>query len=173
MNVIDKYRGWEVDLIREDVKKNTFPYAVCMINLEYDFNLGTLIRNANAFGAKEVFYVSNSRKWDRRSAVGTHNYTMLRHIPIDEFSLLADQYNFVAIENNVDSVPLGNFEWPENPLLIFGSENMGISQDIIDMCKATVEIPMFGSVRSLNVGTSSGIVMNDFVTKYNNIISQA
>jgi tRNA G18 (ribose-2'-O)-methylase SpoU len=169
MNVINKYKTWEVDLIRADVKANTLPYAVCMINLEHDFNFGTLIRNANAFGVRDVFYVSDSKKWDRRGAVGTHHYTDIHHLKtIEDLMLYRDAYTFVAIESHKKSVPLSTFQWPKNPMLIFGSESEGIPNRFIQGCQHVVEIPMLGSVRSLNVGTCSGIVMNDFVTKFQN-----
>ena len=60
MNVLDKYKEWQVDLIKREVEKNTFPYAVLMENWGSDFNLSTLVRNANAFGAKEVFYLKEN-----------------------------------------------------------------------------------------------------------------
>ena len=165
MNVIDKYKQWEVDLIRQDVQAKTFPYAICMINLEYDFNFVTLVRNSNGFGVRDVYYVSEKKKWDKRAAVGTYNYTNVNQITIDDLLNMRSTHSLVAIENNVESVPLGSFKWPKNPLIIMGSENQGIPQYILDQCHYTVEIPMFGSVRSLNVGTASGIVLNDYVTK--------
>lgn len=165
MNVIDKYRGWETDLIKTDVKAQTLSYGVCMINLEYDFNFGTLVRNCNAFGVRDVFYVSDKKKWDKRSAVGTYNYTNVTHLTtLDELLALQKSYIFVGIENNCDAEPLHKFEWPRNPLIIFGSENLGIPHEVLDLCKYTVEIPMMGSVRSLNVGTASGIVLHNYMT---------
>ena len=168
MNVVDKYKGWEVDLIRQDVQANVLDHAICMVNFEYDFNLGTLVRNANAFGAREVFYVQDRKKWDRRSSVGVQNYTDVIHLKTlyDLFDL-RDKYTFVAVENGIGAKRLGKFKWPKNSLIIMGSENQGIPQDVLNFCQYKVEIPMMGSVRSLNVGTASGIVLNDYVSKYN------
>ena len=76
MNVLDEYKSWAPEKIKTEIKKNTFPYAVMMQHIGGDYNISTLIRNANAFGAKEVYYYGR-RKWDRRGAVGTHHYTDL------------------------------------------------------------------------------------------------
>lgn len=169
MNVQNKYKNWAVDLIREDVQKKTLPYAVCMINFEHDFNIGTLIRNANAFGAKEVFYLSDKKRWDRRGAVGTQNYTNITYLrSLEELYDLSNRYVFVAVEQCGNSIPLSTYKWDKSSLIIFGSESEGLSDEILENVDYKIEIPMMGSVRSLNVGTASGIVLHDYMIKNKN-----
>jgi tRNA G18 (ribose-2'-O)-methylase SpoU len=164
-NVVDKYKGWHADLIKKDLNAHTFPYAAMMQSWG-DFNMGTMIRNANAFAAKEVFYCGK-RKWDRRGAQGTYNYTSVSFLEdLDSVKALTEKYHLIAIDNVPGATPLNLFDWPHNSLMIFGSEGEGISKDILNLCERIVEIPMYGSVRSLNCGTSSGIVMADYVRKY-------
>tara|TARA_R110000824_G_scaffold179573_1_gene359807 strand:+ start:207 stop:788 length:582 start_codon:yes stop_codon:yes gene_type:complete len=167
MNVIDKYKEWQVDLIKEEVQKNAFPYAALMENWGSDYNLSTLIRNANAFGAKEVFYLKEKKKWDTRGAVGTHHYSNVQHLSsYEEVEELKKRYKFVAIENGLSAArTLANYEWKADTLLVFGEEGNGLSKQILAMCEDIVYIPQYGSVRSLNVGTTSGIIMNDLVSK--------
>jgi len=167
MNVIDKYKEWQVDLIREEVQKNAFPYAVLMENWGSDYNLSTLIRNANAFGAKEVFYLKEKKKWDPRGAVGTQHYTNVEHLSsYEEVDKLKKRYKFVAVENGLwHAETLVNYKWAPDTLLVFGEEGNGLSERLLAMCEDVVYIPQYGSVRSLNVGTTSGIIMNDLVSK--------
>lgn len=168
MNVQNKYKGWEVDLIRDDVQKNTFDYACCMWNMNYDFNIGTMIRNANAFGVRNVYYLSDRKKWDRRAAVGVQNYTNINYLKtVEELEVLKTAYTFVGVENNIErhSVPLQSFSWPSRPLILFGCENMSLPDELLDLCDTLVEIPLYGSVRSLNVGSCSAIVFNDYINK--------
>ena len=125
-NITDKYKGWQEDLIKSDLKQKAFPYAVMMEHWG-DFNLGTLIRNANAFGAQEVFYFGQ-RKWDKRGAVGTYKYTNLIFLETTEELLdLKSRYTIIGIDNVPGSVPITNFVWPTNPLLVFGDEGFGKS----------------------------------------------
>ena len=49
--------------------------------------------------------------------------------------------------------------------MIFGEESQGLTEEMLKLCDYAVEITQYGSVRSLNVGTSSGIVMFDYVSK--------
>jgi tRNA G18 (ribose-2'-O)-methylase SpoU len=59
-----------------------------------------------------------------------------------------------------------NFEDTEEPIFIFGSENMGLSENILASSAIILTIPNYGSVRSLNVGTVSGIVMGTYRNYY-------
>lgn len=167
-NVADRYKGWMIDLIREDLDKQSFPYAVLMEHWQNDFNLGTLIRNANAFGARDVYYVGK-RRWDRRGSVGTYHYTNLQYLEEFEAGMLdlASRYTIVGVDNMPGAAPIDSFEWPDNTLMVFGEEGIGLTEPMLKHCKHLVEIPMYGSVRSLNCGTASGIVMYDYVTKHN------
>lgn len=164
-NVIDKYKGWMEDLIKKDLSEKSFPYAVMMENWQGDFNIGTMIRNANAFSAKEVFYIGK-RKWDRRGAVGTYKYLDLTHLSsIEELEEKKKEYTLIGIDNVPGSVPIDSFDWPDNSLMIFGEEGTGLTSEVQKLCSSIVEIPMYGSVRSLNAGSSSAIIMFDYVTK--------
>lgn len=162
MNVINEYKTWSTAKIKEDLDRKSFPYSIMMQHINGDFNISTFIRNGNAFGAKEIFYLGK-RKWDRRGAVGCHNYKQLTHLKdIEDFLSLKEKYRLIGIDNNLErnAIELNNFEPNENDLYIFGEEGSGILEEILDACEKLVYIKQFGSVRSLNVGTASGIIMN-------------
>jgi len=168
-NVVDKYKGMPESEIKKDLEANCHPFAVMMEHWKGDFNISTMIRNANAFNAKEVFYIGK-KKWDRRGSVGTHNYTTINYVDSYEaFLALRDIYTLIAIENNHSQTQeLTNFNWnslKKPPLMIFGEEGEGLTLPTLKLCEYVIEIPQYGSVRSLNVGTSSGIVMYDYITK--------
>ena len=172
-NVIDRYKNWSTESIKRDLQRTSNPFAVCMEHWQGDFNISTLIRNANAFNAEKVFYLGKKR-FDRRGTVGSHHYVDLVFLDgsVSKLVDLKKQYTFVAIDNNVpNTYKLGNFNWAElkkPPLLIFGEEGVGLTKETLKLADYTVEIPQFGSVRSLNVGTSSGIVMYALVESLRN-----
>ena len=165
-NIIDEFKGMSNEEIRQILHDRSFHFGFAMSHVQGDFNLATVLRNANAFGAREAYYYGGKRQWDRRGSVGVHNYTFFQHLKtIDELKSLKERYTFIGIDNVPGSESLYEFDWPDNPLMIFGEEGSGLSQDILELCSKIVMIPQYGSVRSLNVGTASGIVMNDFVMK--------
>jgi len=165
-NVTDEYKSRSVEEIKKDLRSKAHPFAVLMEHWKGDFNISTMIRNANAFNASQVFYIGRKR-FDRRGTVGTHHYVDLNYLnDFEELMKLKEKYVFVGLDNNLDCcVPMETFEWPDNALMIFGEEGEGISPLLLKECAYCVNIPQYGSVRSLNVGTSSGIAMYDWIQK--------
>ena len=177
-NVIDRFKNMPDEEIKKELQRTAHPVAVCMEQWQGDFNISTLIRNANAFNVEKVFYFGRKR-YDRRGTVGTHNYTDIQFLDggYRQLETLKDQYTFVGIDNNVSqkTFKLGEFDWnmlSKPPLMIFGEEGTGLTQQAIQMCHILVEIPQYGSVRSLNVGTSSGVLLYDYVNYLKNSIDQ-
>lgn len=163
-NIIDHYHYWKNEAILADLDSKRKPFAVLCSNLAIDFNIGTVIRNANAFLAEKV-YVYGHRQWDRRGAVGTQNYTHFKYVmTIDELDGI-EGYTWVGMDNIPGATPVEEFEWPEHPLICLGQEQLGLPDEILDRCEQRVYISQYGSVRSLNVGVASGIAMYDFCSK--------
>ena len=168
-NIIDHYHYWKHDAILADLESKRHNFSVLCTNLYNDFNISTVVRNANAFLAKEVI-IYGSRKWDRRGAVGSHNYNRMKYFSEDQFNDLVryiDSYTVVCVDNIESASTLSEHEWPrvQHTLLVFGQEQVGIPQNILDLADDVVYIPQYGSVRSLNVGTASGIVMHEYCSK--------
>lgn len=165
-NVVDDFKNLSKEQIKAQLKATAFPYAVCFENVINDFNMATGIRNANAFNAREIFYIGDKR-FDRRGMCGVHNYSDLKWLAsLDDLVALKKEYVFVGIDNVAGSIPISSHCWKKNTLMIFGSEGVGLTPVTKKMCDAIVHINQFGSVRSLNVGTASGIIMHDFINRY-------
>lgn len=177
LNPEENYRAWQRNVadhlkekseeeIKQILRETANPFAVCFEHWIGDFNMSTGVRNANGFNAREIYYIGE-RKWDRRGAVGVHNYTDIQWIPtVEDLIALRDKYTFVGIDNVPGSVPMANYEWPENTMMVFGEEGPGLTPAMQAWCKDIVHIEMFGSVRSFNCGSASAIAMYDFVSKY-------
>jgi tRNA G18 (ribose-2'-O)-methylase SpoU len=143
-----------------------------MMQIQGDFNFGTVVRNANAFGAREAFYYGPRKKWDRRSAVGTYHYTKVSWIPESEGlgSILELKETYPTFVG-VDILPgisscMEEYAWKPGTLMIFGEERRGLSPEMLDICDDVIHITQRGSVRSINVGTAAGIAMFDFGRNY-------
>lgn len=170
-NVIDDFKPLSVEEIRTKLNASAFPFAVCMENWIGDFNFGSCIRNANAFNAKEIFYVG-ARKFDRRGAQGTYHYKDVKFLPsIEDLKDLKRQYRFIGIDNVRGSKSIKNYSWFKNagrdlpPLVIFGEEGCGLTPDMQYLCEEILHIDMYGSVRSLNAATASGIIMHSITSQ--------
>ncbi len=174
-NLIDHYKYWTDDAIRADldVKRNNFSVVCC--NIGNDFNIATVIRNANAFLAREVVIYGN-KKYDRRGTVGTHHYTNFRHVKSIEnlntyveevVSQFEGKVKLLGIDNVSQAQDVNAYEFDPNIhyVMIFGQEQIGVPENVLSMCDDLLYIPQYGSVRSINVGTASGIIMNNYCAK--------
>jgi tRNA G18 (ribose-2'-O)-methylase SpoU len=166
-NVIDHYKYWTDEAIRAALDERRNPFALLLENFAHDFNVSQAIRNANAFLAEEI-WICGRRKWDRRGAVGTHNYEHINLAPtseevIDDFR--SRGWRIVCLDNIDGAEDMRDFEWPQKSLMVFGQEDIGVSQTALDKADDVVYIPQLGSTRSLNVGCASGIAMYDWHSK--------
>ncbi len=168
-NVVDHLKWMSTPEINQELEINAKNFGLLLVNIDYDINTGTIIRAGNVFGAREVVLYGR-KKFDRRASVGAEFYTKFRQIEFeDQLEILIKDYDVVvALENNLpNTISLSEFIWDKNLkyLICVGQEGSGLPDNILKICKYTVEIPSFGSVRSLNVGVASSIVMYDYVTK--------
>ncbi|MFI5045170.1 MAG: TrmH family RNA methyltransferase [Acidimicrobiales bacterium] len=164
-NVIDRYRYWSREAIVADLDERRFDVHVAVENFQHDFNIGTVVRNANAFGAKAVHIVGR-RRWNRRGAMVTDRYQHVEHH--DSVAALADWadgegLSLVGIDNLDGSVPIETVTLPERCVLLFGQEGPGLSADAHSRCSLVCSITMFGSTRSINAGVASGIALHAWI----------
>lgn len=167
-NIIDYYYYWDNEAILADLDSKRHNFTVLASNIQGDFNIGTVIRNANAFLAKEVI-IYGRKKYDRRGTVGTHTYTHFRHVrEVEDLTGIFEQFGLVVgIDNIPGAKPIETYQWNHNipTLMCFGQEHVGLPKEILDKCHDVVYISQYGSVRSLNVGTASGIAMYSYLLK--------
>ena len=164
--VIDYYQYWETEAIKADLDTKRHNFSVLCCHIQGDFNIGSVIRNANAFLASEVV-IYGRKRWDRRGAVGTHNYTNLKYVKKDESLDWLKDYHVVAMDNIPGAVPIDDYKWPEDKpvVMVFGEEGAGVHQNVLDLADDIVYIKQYGSTRSLNVGCASAVAMQDYCRK--------
>jgi rRNA methylases len=163
-NVVDRYRYWRVEAIVADLDLRRHPFAVAIENWRHDLNIGTVVRTANAFLAREVIIVGN-RRWNRRGAMVTDRYQHIRHVPaVPDLAGLG--YEIVAIDNLPGAVPLEGFALPTNALLLFGQEGTGLSDGARQVAGTVCSIAQYGSTRSINAGVAAGIAMHTWINQH-------
>jgi tRNA G18 (ribose-2'-O)-methylase SpoU len=167
-NVVDRYRYWTLEAIVADLDTRRHAFHVAIENWQHDFNIGTVVRTANAFLAREVHIVGN-RRWNRRGAMVTDRYQHVRHhaTPAD----LADHVHaqgvrLLGIDNLPGSSPLETLALPRDVCLLFGQEGPGLSGEAREVCDDTFSIAQFGSTRSINASAAAAIAMHTWVRQH-------
>ncbi len=167
-NVVDGYRYWTVEAIRADLLARAHPFHVAIENWQHDFNIGAVVRNANAFGAAGVHIVGR-RRWNRRGAMKTDAYLEVHQHPDVEAFVgwgAAEDLPIVGIDNLPGAIDVRGFALPRRCVLLFGQEGPGLSEGARAAATAVVSIPQFGSTRSINAGAASAIAMFEWVRRH-------
>lgn len=169
------------DRVRDFRCKN----LIAVIELPEDMkNIGTIIRNVNALGVEKAYVVSAqnslSADWQQMRSNSTLMAVSVSAIKwsfvkkfTDTESCLAhlEKNGFVSVVTSPHTkgrknVVLHEGDYTKHKKLAvwFGNEKHGISQLALERSELCVNIPMFGIIESLNLGTSSGIVLYE-ITK--------
>ncbi len=167
-NVVDRYRYWKHEAIVADLDTRRHDFHVAIENWKHDLNIGTVVRTANAFLAREVHIVGR-RRWNRRGAMVTDRYQHIRHHPtIADFLNWArsQQLPIIGVDNLPGATPLETVELPRRCVLLFGQEGPGLSQEAWEACDMVCSIAQYGSTRSINAGVASGIAMHAWIRQH-------
>jgi tRNA (guanosine-2'-O-)-methyltransferase len=142
-------------------------------------NIGTVIRNVNALGVEKVYVVDPRRSlpndWQdlrdqkaiSKASVSAVKWTFVRRF--DSTEACFDHLEKKGFKSIVTSPHVkgktsiflheGDYTIHAKLAVWFGSEALGISDLAVERSEMCVCIPMFGMIESLNLGTSSGIVL--------------
>ena len=167
-NVVDRYRYWRRDAIVADLDTRRHPFHVAVENWEHDLNIGTVVRNANAFLAAAVHIVGR-RRWNRRGAMVTDRYQHVRHHPtLDAFAEWAGDHALpvLGIDNLPGALPVDTYALPERCALLFGQEGPGLSPEARELSVAVLAIRQFGSTRSINAAAASAVAMHEWIRRH-------
>ena len=167
-NVVDRYRYWTMEAITADLDTRRHAFHVAIENWQHDFNIGTIVRTANAFLAAEVHIVGR-RRWNRRGAMVTDRYQHIRHHETAAglgTAMRADGIPVLGIDNLPGSQPLETLRLPRRVCLLFGQEGPGLSEEAREVCDGTFSIAQFGSTRSINASAAAAIAMHTWVVQH-------
>ena len=169
------------DTIKAFRCKNLIAVLECPSDM---FNIGTVIRNVNALGVEKVYVVDPAHAladdWQdlrertklSKLSVSAVKWTFVKRFDsTDECFDHLEKKNFKSIVTSPhvkgkSNVVLhdGDYTIHSKLAVWFGSEARGISDRAVERSEMCVSIPMYGFVDSLNLGTSTGIVLYE-VTK--------
>jgi len=161
--------------IKEFKRATKTPITIILDNVRSAINVGSIFRTSDAFLIENIILCGITAtppdKEIRKAALGSTNSVKWESFEntIDAVSKLKDEgYHIIGIEQADKSTMLNNFSLPKKPIaIIMGNEVNGVSQEIIDVCNAVIEIPQFGTKHSLNISVTTGIVIWDLWKKLN------
>ena len=152
--------------IKETLKEVRHPIDVAVFDSANYFNLGSIIRMCHNFLVRRIYAIDT--KFYKKATMGAHKFEDIHKVTMDEFLQEASSRNLVVFERRpeLESKDLISYEWPELPLVVFGSEKSGIPDELLEAATDIVSIPMFGVHNDHNVACAASIAIYDFVSKH-------
>ena len=150
------------------------PLCLVLDNIRSLNNIGSVFRSADAFLIDKIYLCGITATPPHRdihkTALGaTENvaWEYVENTLARVEKLKKENVAVWAVEQTEDSVPLNQFQPPKNTrhAFVLGNEVKGVSQEVVDACGQTLEIPQFGTKHSLNISVTAGVVLWDFFTK--------
>lgn len=167
-NVEDRFRYWTMASIVAELDRSRSGLHVAIENWEHDFNIGSIVRTANAFNVA-AFHIVGRRRWNRRGAMVTDRYQHeFHHQDADGLaSWAADRgLPLVGVDNIPGSVAIEGLALPAPCVLVLGQEGPGLSAAMRAACSPVVHITQHGSTRSMNAGAAAAIAIYEWTRQH-------
>ena len=128
------------------------------------YNVGAIFRSAEAFGISRIILVEGTASPEHvralRTSRGTTTVVPWTFMPESEVVSFLHGYDpacVIALE--LGGTSINEFAFPSRGVAVLGSEEFGISPEVLSCCGSRVTIPMGGSKGSLNVSVAAGILL--------------
>ncbi len=139
-------------------------------------NIGSLFRVADSFGVKKILFgntnVDTSSARLKRTARSTQNWIPMED-NIDLVAVIAELctkgYTPIALEITEKSIALNTLSIFKNAkiIVVLGDEQLGVSADVLELCKKHVHIPMYGKNSSMNVVQAASVALYEITKQLN------
>lgn len=189
-NVHDQFKGLSDESLLGEFEKARIPLRIAFTNLTHDFNKASCLRLFVGIGAEQFYFLNKpnnqianhpegTKHFDKRGAVGMHNYAQISHYDINRYNELfaemrADGYTIIAVDNTPGYDPqlVYDVKLPEKSFLIFGEEKLGIPTELIDEADMMVFLPMLApGPRSFNVSSAAAGLGFEYIRQNRHLTS--
>lgn len=141
---------------------------VCCAPLRSQINLSRIVRAAGCCGVSRVIGCGTAKVIDRIARDGAEAVTLesRRTLPPVLKKLKSEGWRLVGLEQTSNSQSLYDFTFPKQTALVVGNERQGLTQEVLDLLDAVVEIPVYGLPHSHNVATATAIALYEYCRQY-------
>lgn len=147
------------------------PVIVILDDVRSMHNVGSVFRTGDAFAVEAIYLCGYTPAPPHRdihkTALGATETVKWQHFAKNTDAIQAAKdagYKIYAIEQAHNSISLEQFDWQGDKIaLVFGNEVTGVSDEVLQLADACIEIPQWGSKHSLNISVSAGVVLWEMV----------
>lgn len=152
------------------LSRRTKHFTVAIEDVFQLHNTSAVMRTCEIFGIQELNVIEEryGKAIDKEIAMGAQKWVDVNQYSstaacVDE--LKAKGYRIIATSPHEDSCYLEDFDISQPAALFFGTERLGLSEEVLNRADGFLKIPMFGLTESINVSSSAAIIMHDLSTR--------
>lgn len=141
------------------------PLIVVLDNITSSYNIGAMIRLADAFAIEKLVICGELTISDKKFNKASRNEAKWVNIEYSDNTvatlqqLIGQGHTIFSIEMCQESVDYQLVDFPTSTVLVLGNERKGVSETALALSHKHLHIPMFGMGNSLNVSTAGAIVL--------------
>lgn len=165
--------------VEEFIQLGKLPVICVLDNVRSQHNVGSIFRTSDAFRINELYLcgitATPPNREINKSALGATESVKWQYFA-ETCAAVAQLknagYKIIAIEQAEDSIILEDYVPLESEkiALIFGNEVSGVSEDVMEMLDACIEIPQFGTKHSFNISVSVAIVLYQIYLRFKSFL---
>lgn len=154
---------------------NKLPVVVVLNSIRSSYNVGSIFRTSDGAMVEKLYLCGYTphppKKEVLKTALGSQDSVEweFNEDPIKVVNEYKKKgYVICALEQTDSNIPYTELTKSNLPLcLIVGNEISGVTQELIDLCDVTIDIPQYGIKQSLNVAVAYGIAIFELRNIYN------
>ncbi|WP_298247763.1 RNA methyltransferase [uncultured Christiangramia sp.] len=159
-----------IDLFEKVLTQRTDHFTVVAQDVYQLHNTSAVVRSCDVFGIQNLHVIEENlpRRIDKEIAMGAqkwvdvHRYNTSRECLHE---LRQKGYQIVATTPHNNSTMLADFDIAKPSAIFFGTEQNGLSEEILREADASIKIPMYGFTESLNISVSAAIILQSLREK--------
>lgn len=148
-----------------DISKRILQDKVLILDrIRSPYNVGAVFRSADSFGIKQIILIEGTASPEHpharrtsRGCIDTVSWSYMTEDQVVDFLKGYDSNQIIALELGGEDI--NTYEFPKRGVAVLGSEEFGVSPEILKRCGSRVTIRMGGTKGSLNVSVAAGILL--------------
>lgn len=152
------------------LQNRTKHFTVALEDVYQLHNTSAVMRSCEVFGVQELNVVEQrfGKKIDKEIAMGAEKWVDIHRFSTNQDcidNLKAKGYQIIATTPHENDCMLEDFDITKPSAIFFGTERLGLSEEVLQQADGFLKIPMVGFTESLNISVSAAIILQNISTR--------
>lgn len=139
--------------------------AVVLENIEDKHNMFASLRNCDAVGVQNIYIIDHKNrtfKAGRKSSSSAKRWLTIHYFNDTKtaFEAIRKKHDKILLTNlSENSIDIYKTDFTENIAIVFGNEQIGVSETAKKFADGNIIIPQIGMIKSLNISVAVAVTL--------------